>query len=258
MNNTQRAPALPGTHAKPGPRRGYVAAVLAVMVGMMMAAAPERPRDPWVFRCVLDKNPRMVVIALHEDLWVAYDAQTCSLYKVWSDGVNFDGAVYTTVHGPQPTSDGDALFYGPEGEPWQAHQRDGNTRSAATQWRGYRLENNTVWLRYSITHRGLTIGYEESVEVILDDDKPVGIERRFRQTDGPLGSAGESTLRLAIAEGKQVALSTITHDWSDRHEHTDVPLDDPDFEFLMDASDDRIIRMYFLHDETAGETNEND
>ncbi|MDA9139561.1 hypothetical protein N9N42_01795 [Flavobacteriaceae bacterium] len=41
----------------------------------------ERPVDTWVFRSVLDKHPRMITVALHNDLWVAYDAQTAALYK---------------------------------------------------------------------------------------------------------------------------------------------------------------------------------
>jgi hypothetical protein len=77
-------------------------AALAVMSGFA-----DRPRDPWVFRCVLDKNPRMVVIALHEHLWVAYDTTTCSLYKAWDGDVKFQGAVYDDIHGPQPETRGE-------------------------------------------------------------------------------------------------------------------------------------------------------
>jgi hypothetical protein len=48
-----------------------------------------RPRDPWVFRCVLDRKPRMVTLALAEDLWVAYDATNCGLARAWKGGVKF-------------------------------------------------------------------------------------------------------------------------------------------------------------------------
>ena len=65
-----------------------------------------RPHDPWVFRCVLDRRPRMIVAALDRWMWVAYDAATCELYRVWSGGVNFEGSVYTGAHGPQPTTYG--------------------------------------------------------------------------------------------------------------------------------------------------------
>lgn len=67
---------------------------------------PERPRDPWVFRSVLDGEPRMVVLALHEDLWVAYDAGNGELARAWTGDVVFRGAVHDAVHGPQPESRG--------------------------------------------------------------------------------------------------------------------------------------------------------
>ncbi|MFN7120139.1 MAG: cytochrome C, partial [Saprospiraceae bacterium] len=63
-----------------------------------------RPHDPWVFRSVLDSIPRMLTVALNDNLWAAYSAQTGALYKTWKGTVNFDGAVYTTAHGPQPST----------------------------------------------------------------------------------------------------------------------------------------------------------
>ena len=66
--------------------------------------ATSRPHDPWVFRCVLDEQPRMLVVALHERLWLAYDGTTGGLDKAMSRPVSFDGAVHTGGHGPQPTS----------------------------------------------------------------------------------------------------------------------------------------------------------
>src|SRR5689334_22309546 len=76
----------------------------------------KHPHDPWVFRSVLDSKARMVTAALHENLYVAYDAQKCQLYKAWKGGVIFDGAVYTTHHGPQPSTKGYAYFVDPEGQ----------------------------------------------------------------------------------------------------------------------------------------------
>lgn len=70
----------------------------------------KRPRDPWVFRSVLDKQPRIVTATLNDELFVAYDARYCGLYKAWKGKVILDGPVYTTTHGPQPTTDGYAYF----------------------------------------------------------------------------------------------------------------------------------------------------
>jgi len=61
----------------------------------------ERPHEPWVFRSVLDKNARVVTLALDDNIWAAYFTEDCRLYKAWKGGVNFDGPVYTTHHGPR-------------------------------------------------------------------------------------------------------------------------------------------------------------
>jgi len=79
----------------------------------------ERPHSPWVFRSVLDEQPRMITLALHDKVWAAYSTQDAALYKVWSGNVNFDGAVYTTAHGPQPMSIGDAWLVNEHKNPWK-------------------------------------------------------------------------------------------------------------------------------------------
>src|SRR5690606_37066084 len=84
--------------------------LLIVLMGCEQKPVINSPRDPWVFRSVLDEQARMVTVALHDELYVAYDAKDGSLYKAWKGGVNFDGAVYTAAHGPQPSSEGYAYY----------------------------------------------------------------------------------------------------------------------------------------------------
>jgi hypothetical protein len=108
-----------------------------------------RPRDPWVFRCVLDRKPRMVTLALAEDLWVAYDATNCGLARAWKGGVKFDGPVYTTVHGPQPTSIGSSYIEGFEGAVWEANVA-GKDVPVRVQWRGYLFNGDHVALQYEL------------------------------------------------------------------------------------------------------------
>lgn len=50
----------------------------------------------------------MITLALSDKLWVSYHAETGALYKAWKGSVYFDGAVYTTAHGPQPISIGNS------------------------------------------------------------------------------------------------------------------------------------------------------
>jgi cytochrome c len=74
--------------------------VLSVAL-LALAAQSHRPRDPWVFRCVLDKRPRMVTLALSDEMWAAYDATHRGLYKVWL-AAHFDGPVHDR---PRPAAD---------------------------------------------------------------------------------------------------------------------------------------------------------
>ena len=80
----------------------------------------DRPLDHWVFRSVLDWNPRMITIALSDDLWASYHTETGALYKAWKGSVYFDGAVYTTAHGPQPISIGNSYIENVYKNPWFA------------------------------------------------------------------------------------------------------------------------------------------
>jgi cytochrome c len=94
---------------------------------------------------VLDQHPRMVTLALSDEMWVAYDATHCGLYKAWKGGVHFDGPVYTTVHGPQPTTQGTAYVDGIEGDVWSV-----NGEVAKARWKGYRFNGEHVALEYEI------------------------------------------------------------------------------------------------------------
>ncbi|MDX2064576.1 MAG: family 16 glycoside hydrolase [Fimbriimonadaceae bacterium] len=136
------------------------------------AKLPKRPLDMWVFRSVLDKQARMVTIALSEDLWVAYDATDCGLYKVWKGGVKFDGAVYTAAHGPQPTTQGQRYQSGFDGPVWTIAK--GNERKPAKmRFRGYRFELGQVVLQYDTTgFDGETIRIEEIPEYYRRNDRP--------------------------------------------------------------------------------------
>ena len=71
---------------------------------------PVHDRDPWIFRCVLDGNARMVVVSLGDHYWAAYDAEHCALAKVWRGDVELTGAVYDMRHGPQPKAKGKILL----------------------------------------------------------------------------------------------------------------------------------------------------
>ena len=127
--------------------------LLAALAQAPSIPVPERPRDPWVFRCVLDSKPRIAAIALSSEMWLAYDATNCGLDKAWKGGVLFDGAVYTAEHGPQPTSSGPLYLRGIAGPVWEATLEDGRRASGAV-WRGYELVDRRVVLLYEVALPG--------------------------------------------------------------------------------------------------------
>lgn len=131
---------------------------------------PQRARDPWVFRSVLDQKPRMVTFALNDAMWVAYDATTCTLYKAWKGGVHFDGAVYTTVHGPQPTSQGTTYTRGVDGPAWEVFV-DEKKVEARERWIGYVFHDGRCTMNYEIAlPDGRRIDLLETPEFVRAED----------------------------------------------------------------------------------------
>src|SRR5262245_43327467 len=70
----------------------------------------QRARDPWAFRSVLDRQPRMLTLALDPECYVAYDLANCLLYKAWKGGVSMEGAAYSDKKNVQPTTWGTSYF----------------------------------------------------------------------------------------------------------------------------------------------------
>lgn len=153
-----------------------------------MAITPDRPRDVWVFRSVLDQRARMVTLALHDDLWVAYDATHAGLYKVWKGGVNFDGAVYTASHGPQPTSKGAAyVLSDPNKSHWSI---DG--KPAEPRFLGYEFRKGQCVIKYSFKNGKVQV--EETPEYVKD-----GFTRDFK-----VKGLGSSRLDLDLSGSYQL------------------------------------------------------
>lgn len=107
-------------------------------------------RETWAFRCVLDGQPRTLVLALHPELWLAYNTTTGHLWKTWSDGVKLDGTIYTTKHGPQPTSKGDALQRTETDQVWRITRND-KTETPKVQYLGHRFEKDGIVILTKLT-----------------------------------------------------------------------------------------------------------
>ena len=148
----------------------------------------ERAQDPWVFRSVLDQQPRMLTLALNDALWAAYHASNGALYKVWKGSVNLDGAVYTTVHGPQPSSLGDAYIENSVEAPWTV-ALNGAEEKPKLKFRGHRFEKGQVNVMYDlILSDGSIINVLEQPECVFTETGQVGFERVFKLEGVPSGA----------------------------------------------------------------------
>lgn len=157
----------------------------------------------------------MLTAALTEDLWVAYDVTNCALYKVWKGGVEFEGAVYTHEHGPQPRSVGvDYEVNDPTRAVWALVRESAALEEDATPgvelptptihpvYRGYSFEDGQVALHYELHGDGIpAIEITEVPEFRPGPDDEPGWRRDF--TVG------------AVPEGFQVVLEIPLHSLRD-------------------------------------------
>lgn len=139
-------------------------------------------RDIWVFRSVLDHRARIATVAFAPGYWLSYDATNCGLFKLWNGDVKFDGAVYTTVHGPQPTSQGAAIEEGVTDEPvWKAWF-NGQEQTIKPRYRGHYFDPKdkaVVHFRYDFKVGSQTFEVNETPSGLWKDGKVVGLRRSF-------------------------------------------------------------------------------
>jgi len=114
----------------------------------------ERPIETWVFRSVIDQNPRMLTVALHKDLYLSYFTQTGTLYKAWKGIVNLEGAVFDGAHGPQPTSVGDAYIIQDQNTPTWKITKGGEEIIHTYDYAGHRIVEGDLELMYNFSIEG--------------------------------------------------------------------------------------------------------
>lgn len=146
----------------------------------------KRPREAWVLRSVLDGRPRILSIALHDNLWLAYNTKTAALYKTWTGKINFGGPVYTSSHGPQPVSSGVTYMEEPDENPWRI-TADGKEVTPEVSYRGHMILNNQVTLKYDLEYQGKKISVEEKPEFFDAGNSKAGFERIFTVSNAPAG-----------------------------------------------------------------------
>ena len=172
------------------------------LLGAVRWLCDGRPREPWVFRSVLDGRARTVTVALHDHLWLAYDAASGAWVKAWRGHVEFVGSVWDGRHGPQPVSRAEHTYFTDDhGTGWWA-VRDGEPIDAQSGFVGYTYENGGVALRTRVTATG--VGEATVTERPEADVDPGGSVTWVRQLTVEGLPAGVS-LR-ALVPGSPVAL----------------------------------------------------
>jgi len=145
----------------------------------------QRPIDPWAFRSVLDKQPRMLTLALDTSCYVAYDLVHCTLYKAWKGGVLMEGAPYTDKKNVQPTTYGKAYYSDSLHQSKWVVESDGKAIATQVINKGYTIKSEKIYLSFQlILNTEDTIRIEEHPEFKLNKGKP-GLERVFKTSGVP-------------------------------------------------------------------------
>ncbi|MDG2304596.1 MAG: cytochrome C [Candidatus Binatia bacterium] len=165
----------------------FATIAIAVLISSCAAIQTERSLPsthvmPPAFRSVLDGRPRMLTLDLGGGVWAAYDAKTSSLYKVWRDGVELEGAVYDYRHGPQPRATGPAYVLRAGRTPWRLRV-SGELVRPKVRFRGHREDSGAFIVSSDLEHDGVVIPVEERI-ARLSGDGPA-IEWRFHTSDVP-------------------------------------------------------------------------
>lgn len=151
------------------------------------AKAPiKRPIDPWVFRSVLDKRPRMITLALNKDLYVAYDVNKCGLYKIWKGGLDINGAPYNGIKVVHPAPWGHIYATDSLSKPiWKLEDKP-----LRVSFKGYRFLNNSIHFNYLLTNDSRdSIKVSENVEFLDDKKGQHGLKRVFSCSSFPENSS---------------------------------------------------------------------
>jgi cytochrome c len=169
---------------------GFIAIIIFCLAACThkKPAKIQRPRDPWAFRSVLDKKPRMLTLALDSACYVAYDLAHCTLYKAWKGGVMLEGAAYTNKKNVQPTTWGTAYYDDiVQHSKWIA-EFNGKQDSSRVVSKGYLFQDDQIYLKYLlILSRGDTIHIEERPEFVRSKTGQPGLERSFKVSGMPDG-----------------------------------------------------------------------
>ncbi|MBJ20683.1 MAG: DUF1080 domain-containing protein [bacterium] len=198
---------------------------------------PGRGHSPWVMRSSLDGRPRMLSIALAEELWLAYSTETASIHQFWRGDIDFTGPVFDAQHGFEPTSRG--IAYARPGTPTAWRIRDGNEWTPARiRWRGHGFDpaSDALWIRFELRDaagRHVRRVTEWPERLLEGDSSRVALERRFEFTPGPpvalLVEPERGTIEIeagAAIDGGLLSFTANTANIVHRYEAPTIPIEE--------------------------------
>lgn len=155
-------------------------------------------RDPWIFRINLDNIPRVLVVALSDELWAAYDVEHAKLYKTWKGGINFNGPMYDDRHNVQPSTRGvsyttDTL----RSSPWMLSV-NGKISAVNAEYLGYIIKKGVASIQYKIpAGNGKNILINETPAYTTGKDEAPQFTRKFETLNVP----DDTEVLLLVAAG---------------------------------------------------------
>lgn len=222
-----------------------------------VSEGPERPYQPWIFRSVLDTQPRILTLALHDNLWAAYHTDSCSLYKVWRGYVHLQGAVYDNAHGPQPISIGDAWVVNAHKKPWKVI-KDNQEVLREVKYGGHSLREGHAALMYQlICNDGVTIKIHEQPEALANPDGQIGFERKFIIENAPPGyevSIAQNVTSIALNRNIETN-GTWKVEQESKSDFEKKQLLNVDGRLTLKADGETFFRTFFISKPTIDNTN---
>lgn len=162
-----------------------IAFCLSFVLACQTKTEIERPVEVWVKRSVLDQQTRMVTLALHRDMYVAYHTDTALPYKIWKGGVYWDGAAFNNIKTIQPQTWGNSYWEEAMNRlAWKIKTAD-SAIVIQPQFEGYVLKNEAITFNYKITWEGQTIKVTEQPEYVVVEPKKPAFRQVFQTSNVP-------------------------------------------------------------------------
>jgi cytochrome c len=161
--------------------------------------------------------PRILVFALSDELWAAYDVEYSRLYKTWKGGISFNGPMYDDRHNVQSSTRG--ITYSADTSrrsPWFI-KVNGRQETVKPEYLGYTLHGTNATVHYRIKR-------PRSTDILIDEtpacDQTDDHAPLFKRTFSTKGMSPDDVLTLHIRESQLQPQNGIDVDAAAFHSQT--------------------------------------